>query len=135
MSNFLISCFNLAIESLFVNMLKCWNVAYENPDFSIPQSRYFSPTLQCNYTQFCRVGQPKNANTVSKFLPNPQNIVDFRITYTLCIGEVRKPHLPGGGGVYLFFKFTINPVHPTHYFLKLRPEFWWFQNLYCITKT
>ena len=34
-------------------------------------------------------------------------IVDFRITYTLCIGEVRKPHLPGGGGVYLFFKFTI----------------------------
>ena len=34
-------------------------------------------------------------------------IVDYGITYTLGIGEVRKPRLPGGGDVYLFSEFTI----------------------------
>ena len=34
-------------------------------------------------------------------------MVDFRITWTLCIGEVRKPRLPGHESVYVFFAFTI----------------------------
>jgi len=34
-------------------------------------------------------------------------IVDPVITYTLNIGAVRKPHLPGVESVYLFFEFTI----------------------------
>ena len=35
-------------------------------------------------------------------------IVDSVITYTLSIGAVRKPHLPGVESVYLFLEFTIN---------------------------
>ena len=35
-------------------------------------------------------------------------IVDPVITYTLSIGAVRKPHLPGIGSVYLFLEFTIS---------------------------
>ena len=34
-------------------------------------------------------------------------IVDSVITYTLSIGAVSKPHLPGIESVYLFLKFTI----------------------------
>ncbi len=34
-------------------------------------------------------------------------IVDPVITYTLSIGAVRKPHLPGVESVYLFLEFTI----------------------------
>ncbi|MYK44521.1 MAG: hypothetical protein F4039_10630 [Gammaproteobacteria bacterium] len=34
-------------------------------------------------------------------------IVDSVITYTLSIGAVRKPHLPGSESVHLFFEFTI----------------------------
>ena len=34
-------------------------------------------------------------------------MVDFRITWTLCIGEVRKPRLPGDESVYVFLAFTI----------------------------
>jgi len=35
-------------------------------------------------------------------------MVDFRITWTLYIGEVRKPRLPGDESVYIFLAFTIN---------------------------
>ena len=34
-------------------------------------------------------------------------IVDSVIIYTLSIGAVRKPHLPGDESVYLFLEFTI----------------------------
>ena len=39
-------------------------------------------------------------------------IVDFEITYTLYIGEVRKPRLPGDDGVNLFLEFTIRGIAP-----------------------
>ena len=34
-------------------------------------------------------------------------IVKFRINWTLCTGEVRKPRLPGDESVSLFLGFTI----------------------------
>ena len=34
-------------------------------------------------------------------------MVDSVITYTLSIGAVRKPHLPGERSVHLFSEFTI----------------------------
>ena len=34
-------------------------------------------------------------------------MVDFIITWTLQIGEVRKPRLPRSESVYLFLSFTI----------------------------
>ena len=41
-----------------------------------------------------------------------RTMVDFRVTWTPCIGEVRKLCLPGDESVYVFLAFTINsPIH------------------------
>ena len=48
-----------------------------------------------------------NASFGSTPNATPVFIVDPVITYTLSIGAVRKPHLPGVESVYLFFDFTI----------------------------
>ena len=43
-------------------------------------------------------------------------VVDSVITYTLSIGAVRKPHLPGGESVYLFLEFSIKKTNFLDYF-------------------
>ena len=37
----------------------------------------------------------------------------FLLSLSRCFGAVRKPNLPGGEGVYLFFEFTIKGPYRT----------------------
>ena len=47
-----------------------------------------------------------------------QIIVKFRINWTLCTGEVRKPRLPGDESVSLFLGFTIEYILSAKYATK-----------------